>query len=414
MSNVDVTDGFGVLSPLLKYDPPITVATPSHSSFPKPDLEALLRGIRERGHPLAEKGDPLSIPASRLATAQHIAREYSLASETTSAAVEEESLAIAGRHCGGSTLSRKRPHDTRRGKFTNRGPSTNPFSFAYARHKGAPADGSARGPSNATAMPMDVDTTSLNEVLPYLMRNDIRDGVSILRVIFPPQVETPTFLTENTPSTKDPSEDQTTDKPGPFPASEVMLRYVSTTPASRGEITKLHEALCDRLQQRQASPVGICPIRRDIYDDAFCELIRQVMLEDAARGVLLKRLKDESDHTIEVHKSLVERAHSFSTRKEIESRQATIQPMLDRVESLKMEIRELEVKKHDRLMMYDKVGGKIDEARTTLEKTQKQELTYWRKVNQQLSAKLKNETERISNGAPTNVNTVSSVDKRHN
>ncbi|CCW63118.1 unnamed protein product [Phytomonas sp. EM1] len=437
MSNVDVPHDEGVLSPLLKYDPPVTVVTHSHFTYKEEDEKALLEAFRENGIAMAEKDkhltrrkDLLSIPAARLAAAKHIAQEYTLATQKTLAAVEE-SPPIAGRRYVASDRVGIRSQKGRRRNHEDKG-ATTILSCPQALTACDSADATMRRTSTTTAAPLDIDpsyfantsslslatqgVTTIDNVLPLLMRSDPRDGVSILRVIFPPRVENPALLTNGAPrpakTKEDPTEDQST--AGAEAEGEITLRHVSTTPASRSDVTELHEALCARLQQRQTSPVGICHIRREVYDDVFCELIRQIMLEDAARGVLLKRVKDEADHTIEVHKKLVERAHCFSSRKEIECRQATVQPLLDRVEVLRKEIRELKIKKHDRLKMCDSVGKKIDEGRTSLEKAQKQELAYWRKVNQQLSIKLKSETERISNGSPATVNKSPSPDKIQN
>ena len=44
-----------------------------------------------------------------------------------------------------------------------------------------------------------------------------------------------------------------------------------------------------RLQQRQARETGICPVRRELYSQTFDELIRQITIECAERGLLLLR-----------------------------------------------------------------------------------------------------------------------------
>ena len=44
-----------------------------------------------------------------------------------------------------------------------------------------------------------------------------------------------------------------------------------------------------KLQQRQARETGICPVRRELYSQCFDELIRQVTINCAERGLLLLR-----------------------------------------------------------------------------------------------------------------------------
>ena len=51
----------------------------------------------------------------------------------------------------------------------------------------------------------------------------------------------------------------------------------------------LQETLDMRLQQRQARETGICPVRRELYSQTFDELIRQITIECAERGLLLLR-----------------------------------------------------------------------------------------------------------------------------
>ena len=48
----------------------------------------------------------------------------------------------------------------------------------------------------------------------------------------------------------------------------------------------------------QARPVGICPIRRELYSQCFDELIRQVAITCAEQGHLLHRIRDELRMTL--------------------------------------------------------------------------------------------------------------------
>lgn len=49
---------------------------------------------------------------------------------------------------------------------------------------------------------------------------------------------------------------------------------------------------------RQARETGICPIREELYAQCFDELIRQVTINCAERGLLLLRVRDELRMTI--------------------------------------------------------------------------------------------------------------------
>lgn len=47
------------------------------------------------------------------------------------------------------------------------------------------------------------------------------------------------------------------------------MQYVSKAAATRQDAVLLQEALDSRLQQRQAKDTGICPVREELYKQAF-------------------------------------------------------------------------------------------------------------------------------------------------
>lgn len=52
----------------------------------------------------------------------------------------------------------------------------------------------------------------------------------------------------------------------------------------------LENNLDHRLKQSQALEIGLCSHRREIYDECFDELIRQITIECSERGILLSRV----------------------------------------------------------------------------------------------------------------------------
>ena len=68
---------------------------------------------------------------------------------------------------------------------------------------------------------------------------------------------------------------------------------MSPTPATRIDVINLQDELDKKLQERQARETGICPIREELYSQAFDELIREVTINCAERGYLLLRVRDE-------------------------------------------------------------------------------------------------------------------------
>lgn len=212
-------------------------------------------------------------------------------------------------------------------------------------------------------------------ITPGLMKN-VRDATQVLYALFPPLVT-------------------------PLPHTrEIAVQFVSTTPASRKEVVALHERLVNKLEKRYARPNGYCPIRREIYDDVFDELIRQITLEEPGRGVLLQRLKDESQKSLKVHANLAQRAQHFSTRKLLFSSDG-IKGMQDTISDLQKDIASLEVKLFELKQKRSKIEKKYNEEREERAKPQQDELTYWRRTNQQLSMRLKAETEKAASMTTT-------------
>lgn len=52
------------------------------------------------------------------------------------------------------------------------------------------------------------------------------------------------------------------------------------------------------MSDMQARETGICPVREELYAQCFDELIRQVTINCAERGLLLLRVRDEMRMTV--------------------------------------------------------------------------------------------------------------------
>ena len=64
--------------------------------------------------------------------------------------------------------------------------------------------------------------------------------------------------------------------------SGIWSQHVSMEPASRMDVITLQEKLDAKLSERKARESGICPVR-ELYSQAFDELIRQVALDGPER-----------------------------------------------------------------------------------------------------------------------------------
>uniref|UniRef100_A0A914VYW9 Uncharacterized protein n=1 Tax=Plectus sambesii TaxID=2011161 RepID=A0A914VYW9_9BILA len=113
---------------------------------------------------------------------------------------------------------------------------------------------------------------------------------------------------------------------------KVWRQSVSSTPATRLDVLNLQEQLDAALDDRRAKKFGVCPIRRDIYDQLFDELIRQVAVNCAERGLLLMRVRDELRLTIATYQSLLESAVAYGLRKALLVEQQQSQAAVERDE----------------------------------------------------------------------------------
>lgn len=68
---------------------------------------------------------------------------------------------------------------------------------------------------------------------------------------------------------------------------QLWVQTVLSTPATRIEVEQLSKELDKRLHNRKARETGICPIREELFEQCFDELIRQITIDCSQRGLLL-------------------------------------------------------------------------------------------------------------------------------
>ena len=95
---------------------------------------------------------------------------------------------------------------------------------------------------------------------------------------------------------------------------KLWVRYVSPTPATKVDVLNLREMLDKRLEQGQAREVGICPIRENLFQQCFDELIRQITINCAERGYLLVRVRDEFRSQLNAYKGLYDSSIAYGMR----------------------------------------------------------------------------------------------------
>lgn len=74
----------------------------------------------------------------------------------------------------------------------------------------------------------------------------------------------------------------------------------SSEPSSRAHVVQLQDLLQESLVEHQAKPVGLCPIRRAIYDQCFgeCHLSSMSIIQNRANGRTRLTLTRNLSHSI--------------------------------------------------------------------------------------------------------------------
>jgi len=168
---------------------------------------------------------------------------------------------------------------------------------------------------------------------------------------------------------------------------QLWVQYVSSTPATRLDVINLQEALDHKLQQRQARETGICPVREELYAQCFDELIRQVTINCAERGLLLLRVRDEIRMTTAAYQTLYESSIAFGMRKALMSEQKKGE-MEGEIAALDEENGDLERHVRELTERIEIIKSKQEERRKTDDETHQAEVAKLKVTNDQLKASL--------------------------
>lgn len=169
--------------------------------------------------------------------------------------------------------------------------------------------------------------------------------------------------------------------------NQLWVQKVSSAPCTRTEVVLLSEQLDTKLQQRQARTTGICPVRRELYSQCFDELIRQVTINCAERGLLLLRVRDEIQMTIAAYQALYESSVAFGMRKALQSEHGKSE-MEKRISDLENEKQELLKQLNDQKAKCDAIEKREAERRQVEEKKHTEEIQVLKRTNQQLKTQL--------------------------
>lgn len=168
---------------------------------------------------------------------------------------------------------------------------------------------------------------------------------------------------------------------------QLWVQYVSSTPATTQDVIKLQEQLDTLLEARQARETGICPVREELYSQAFDELIRQVTIICTERGLLLLRVRDELRMTIQAYQTLYESSIAYGMRKALQAEQwraetdVKIKTLTEECENLRKEVDQLEQE-------IDDIEANEREREEKAAKAHFEEVEFKKKTNQRLKESL--------------------------
>lgn len=153
------------------------------------------------------------------------------------------------------------------------------------------------------------------------------------------------------------------------------VQYVSAEAPDRSDVTQLKDDLDQKLMERQARDSGICPVREELYQQAFDELIRQITLECPERGILLMGVRDEIRMTVEAYQTLYASSVTFGTRKQLQSVQGE-----EEMEEQKVELEKRRVRLNNSLKEIENAKDALlvtfEERKKAAELERKNELDY--------------------------------------
>merc|ERR1712050_15120 len=167
----------------------------------------------------------------------------------------------------------------------------------------------------------------------------------------------------------------------------LWVQRVSSQPATRSDVIQATTLLDQRLRERQARETGICPVRRELYQQGFDELIRQVTIECAERGLLLLRVRDEINMTLAAYQTLYQSSVAFGMRKALQAEQGKHE-MLDKISKLEEENLTKDRVVADLKAKCEAIERREQERRQQDDKKHQDEIQFLKRSVQQLKQQL--------------------------
>lgn len=146
---------------------------------------------------------------------------------------------------------------------------------------------------------------------------------------------------------------------------QMWVQYVSCNPVTSAEVVNLMDGLQRRLVSEGARMQGVCPVREELVEEVFLELIRQITVNCLERGILLMRVKTESAMLINHYKTLYESCVAYGIRTFLKAEEEKnycrnkISKLEDEIEDLEVKIKELEEAFENKKKEYEIERNKV-------------------------------------------------------
>ncbi|XP_068613768.1 axonemal dynein light intermediate polypeptide 1 [Brachionichthys hirsutus] len=160
-------------------------------------------------------------------------------------------------------------------------------------------------------------------------------------------------------------------------------QHVSSTPSTRSDVISLEKELRTSLKKRDARETGVCPIRRELYSQCFDELIRQVAMNCAERGLLLVEIRNEIQMTIDTYETVLHSSFAFGIRKSMRALQSK-EDVEARISKMQNERNVLITEINEQKARCDAIEKRENEKAQIEEKKHIREIQFMEKANQQL------------------------------
>ncbi|CAF1440195.1 unnamed protein product [Rotaria magnacalcarata] len=225
-----------------------------------------------------------------------------------------------------------------------------------------------RATISPSSQPISLYDTHLNLFDPY---SDLCRSADILDVLFPP-IE---YIDTN---------------------NHKYIKCVSRHPATKIDLYNLEKNLDCRLKQAQALEIGLCKHRRNIYDECFDELVRQITIECSERGILLSRVRNTYRRMMKDYLNSYLSANAYAMRTLLLSEKAKAK-LNNQIDHLQYEIEEIKNQlinaedRYENILKLDSTFKSSNEYRhPSINVTVPFELQQLRTTNRSLKQELEN------------------------